>query len=79
MMTDGKRVGCPPSLGFGYPFDPPDVQSLTVTPGGNAIVSSRKRCVEHVRRRLDKDLVALVFELGLVALDHLSIRADVDP
>ena len=43
MMIEGNRAGWAPSFGFGYPFEPPYVQSLTVTPGGNAIVSSRKR------------------------------------
>ena len=41
LIIDGKRAGSAPSLGLGYPGDPPHVQSLTVTPGGNAIVSSR--------------------------------------
>ena len=38
MMIDGNRACSAPDAGFGYPDDPPHVQSLIVTPGGNAIV-----------------------------------------
>ena len=38
MMIDGNRACSAPDAGFGYPDDPSHVQSLIVTPGGNAIV-----------------------------------------
>ncbi len=60
--------------GFGYPCDPPHVQSLIVTPGGKAIVflaetSNRK----HVSRRLDEDLVATLAKLGAVERDEIEV------
>ena len=64
MMSDGNRAGSAVGFGFGYPWDPADVQSLIVTPGGNAIVSLVELPnFEHVRRRLLEHQVAFVLQL----------------